>query len=156
VLRECLRTLEAQTFRDFETIVVDNGSTDGTAAMLAAEFPGARLMPLPENRGFAVATNVGLRAARGAVLVCLNNDVEAEPDWLAALVRVLDTRPDIGFVASKMLNAHQPELIDAAGDAMSLLPWNGFRARAFQLADWALTLLGVPAGEEIVLIATRR
>jgi GT2 family glycosyltransferase len=124
VLRECLRTLEAQTFRDFETIVVDNGSTDGTAAMLAAEFPAARLIPLPENRGFAIATNVGLRASRGAVLVCLNNDVEAEPDWLAALVRVLDTRPDIGFVASKMLNAHQPELIDAAGDAMSLLPWN--------------------------------
>lgn len=104
--------------------MVDNGSTDGTADMLAAEFPSVRHVPLPENRGFAVATNVGLKAARGDILVCLNNDVEAERGWLAALVAVLDARPEIGFVASKMLNAHHPELIDAAGDAMSLLPWN--------------------------------
>ena len=124
VLRACLRTLQDQTFTDFETIVVDNGSTDGTAAMLAAEFKGVRLLPLSENKGFAAATNIGLKAARGDVLVCLNNDVEAKPEWLAALVHVLDTRPEIGFVASRMLNAHQPGLIDAAGDAMSLLPWN--------------------------------
>lgn len=129
VLRECLRALRAQTFTDFETIVVDNGSTDGTASMLAAEFTEVRPVPLPENRGFAAATNAGLRAAHGGVLVCLNNDVEAEPGWLAALVRALDARAEVGSVASKMLNAHQPDLIDAAGDAMSLLPWNIGRGR---------------------------
>jgi hypothetical protein len=131
VLRACLRSLEAQTFSDFETVVVDNGSTDGTIAMLAAEFPRVRQLRLATNLGFAAATNAGLRAAQGDVLVCLNNDVEAEPGWLEALVRVLDARPDIGFVACKMLNAHRPELIDAAGDAMSLLPWNIGRGQPY-------------------------
>ncbi len=124
VLRACLRTLDAQTFTDFETIVVDNGSADGTREMLATEFPRAICVPLTANLGFAAATNAGLRAARGAILVCLNNDVECEPGFLAALVAPLDAKPEIGFVASKMLNAHRPELIDAAGDAMSLVPWN--------------------------------
>lgn len=124
VLRACLRTLGAQTFTDFETIVVDNGSADGTRAMLADEFPQVRCVPLPENRGFAAATNAGLRAARGAVLVCLNNDVECESDFLAALIAPLDVRPEVGFVAAKMLNAHDPRLIDSAGDAMGLVPWN--------------------------------
>lgn len=124
VLRACLRTLAAQTCSDFETIVVDNGSTDGTRAMLAAEFPAARCVPLAENRGFAAATNIGLRAATGDVLICLNNDVECAADFVAALIAPLDTMPDVGFVAAKMLNAHRPELIDSAGDAMSLVPWN--------------------------------
>ncbi len=124
VLRECLRTLAAQRFTDFETIVVDNGSTDGTRAMLAAEFPAVRCIALPENRGFAAATNEGLRAARGAFLVCLNNDVECEPEFLEALIAPFAERADVGFVAAKMLKAHHPELIDSAGDAMSLVPWN--------------------------------
>jgi len=130
VLRECLRTLATQTYTDFETIVVDNGSADGTRAMLAAEFPAVRCIPLPENRGFAAATNAGLRAARGGILVCLNNDVECEPRFLEALIAPFDTRPEIGFVGAKSLNAHHPELIDSAGDAMSLVPWNIGRGQA--------------------------
>jgi len=124
LLAATLRSLRTQTFRDFETIVVDNGSTDGTAARLAAEFPEVRCLALPENRGFAPATNLGLQAARGAVLVCLNNDVECEPDWLARLVDVLDRMPEVGSVASKMLDAKRPGILDAAGDTMSLVAWN--------------------------------
>jgi hypothetical protein len=124
VLRACLRSLETQVFRDFETIVVDNGSTDRTRAMLAEEFPAARCVALPANRGFAAATNAGLAAARGDILVCLNNDVECDPRWLAALVSALDRMPDVGSVASKMMDAKRPGLIDSAGDAMSLRAWN--------------------------------
>jgi GT2 family glycosyltransferase len=124
LLRACLRTLEAQTFRDFETIVVDNGSRDGTGEMLAAEFPSVRTVSFPDNRGFAAATNAGLAVARGEILVCLNNDVECEPGWLAALVSALDRMPDVGSVASKMMDAKRPGIIDAAGDAMSLRAWN--------------------------------
>ena len=124
LLAATLRSLRFQTFRDFETIVVDNGSADGTAAMLERDFPEARVVPLPENRGFAAATNAGLRGAAGEILVCLNNDVECEPDWLAALVGALDRMPEVGSVASKMVDATRPGTIDSAGDTMSLVAWN--------------------------------
>ena len=60
-----LNALRHQTFRDFETIVVDNGSTDGSRERIAIEFPEVQIVPLETNRGFAPAVNAGIRAARG-------------------------------------------------------------------------------------------
>ncbi len=127
LLRAALASLRRQTYRDFEIIVVDNGSTDHTRAMLAAEFPEVRTVVLPVNRGFAAAVNCGIRAGAGEYVALLNNDAEAEPGWLGALVAVLDRLPQAGSVASKMLDAREPELIDAAGDTMSLFAWNAGR-----------------------------
>jgi len=124
MLRLALASLAAQTFTDFETIVVDNGSRDGTAGLLERECPGVVVVRFPENRGFAPAVNAGLRAARGEMLVLMNNDVEAEPGWLAALAGALERRPDAGFVASKMLSARDPTRVDSAWDAMGLAPFN--------------------------------
>ena len=124
LLRSALASLAAQSFRDFETIVVDNGSRDGTVAVLEREFPGVDLVRFPENRGFAPAVNAGVRAARGEIVALMNNDVEAEPGWLAALVAALDEHPEAGFVASKMLSAADPSRIDSAWDAMGLAPYN--------------------------------
>jgi GT2 family glycosyltransferase len=124
LLRSTLQSLRAQTFRDFEPIVVDNGSRDGTADMLRTEFPEVLVVAFPENRGFAAAINAGLRVARGAYLVLLNNDAEAEPRWLEALVGVLDARPEVGSVASKMLTARDPGVVDSAGAAMGLFAYD--------------------------------
>ncbi len=124
LLKEALRSLRAQTDSDFETIVVDNGSTDGTVEMLRAEFPEVRLVPFPENRGFAVAVNAGLGVARGRYLVLFNNDAEAEPRWLEALVAVLEARPEVGSVACKMLTARDPTVVDSAGAAMGLFAYD--------------------------------
>lgn len=129
LLHPCLVSLRSQRFRDFEVIVVDNGSTDGTLEMLGREFPEVVSVALPENRGFAPAVNEGIRRASGGVVVLLNNDVEAEPGWMSALVAALDRRPDVGFVASKMLDAKRPGLIDSAGDRMSLFAWNHGRGQ---------------------------
>jgi GT2 family glycosyltransferase len=124
LLRAALRSLRAQTWTDFETVVVDNGSRDGTVAMLRDEFPDVAVVEFPENRGFAVAVNAGVRAARGRYLVLLNNDAEAEPGWLAALAGVLDARPEIGSVACKMLAARDPAIVDSAGAAMGLFAYD--------------------------------
>jgi GT2 family glycosyltransferase len=124
LLRAALGSLNHQTYRDFEIIVVDNGSRDRTREMLAEEFPGVRCIALPENRGFAVAVNLGIGASAGEYVALLNNDAEAEPDWLGALVDALDRHPEAGSVASKMLDAREPGIIDAAGDTMSLFAWN--------------------------------
>lgn len=124
LLEVALASLREQNFRDYETIVVDNGSTDGTVEMLDARFGEVRQIRLPENRGFAPAVNDGIRAARGEIIVLLNNDVRVEPAWLGALVAALDAHAEAGSVASRMLDAKRPGIIDAAGDTMALMAWN--------------------------------
>src|ERR1043166_1936630 len=79
LLPTCLDSLERQTFTDFETLVVDNASTDNSRELLAQKHPAVRVIALDGNRGFAGGVTAGIRAARGSILVLLNNDTEAEP-----------------------------------------------------------------------------
>lgn len=121
LLAEALDSLDAQSFRDFETIIVDNGSRDDTIAWLRTQRPSVRVVALPHNQGFAAAVNAGIRLAMGEILVLMNNDVEASPDWIQALVRSLDEHPGIGSCASKMLLWADRSRIDSAGDDLGLL-----------------------------------
>jgi GT2 family glycosyltransferase len=116
LLRACLRSLqgEAQAQVEFETIVVDNGSSDGSAELAEEEF-GARVIRNAENRGFCAANNQGIAIARGEFIALLNNDAEAEPGWLAALVRACSQAPDVGMAASKVLVWEDPRRIDKVG-----------------------------------------
>ena len=114
LLRACLRSLADQIGVDFETIVVDNGSTDGSAELAETEF-GARVIRNAENRGYCAANNQGMAAARGEFIALLNNDAEAAPGWLAALVRACSKRDDIGMAAGKILMWEDPRRIDKAG-----------------------------------------
>ena len=120
LLRAALRSLEMQSFRDLEVVVVDNGSSDGTLAMLRDEFGDVRPVALTRNEGFAAAVNAGIRAARGEIIVLMNNDVEATPEWLTSLVDALDRHPEVGACASKMLLHADPRIIDSAGDRLGL------------------------------------
>jgi GT2 family glycosyltransferase len=115
-LPTCLTALRRQTFRDFEVIVADNGSIDGSLAQLARDYPEVRVVSLPNNRGFAGACNAGINAARGELLVLLNNDTEAEPDWLAELVRTLDAHPEAGMAAAKLRLFDRRNVLHSAGD----------------------------------------
>jgi len=116
LLPTCLAALRRQTFRDFETIVVDNGSTDGSPEFLARKFPEARLVALEANRGFAPAVNEGIRAARGDVVILLNNDTEADPRWLEEIARTLDENPRAGMVACKLRLFDRRDHLHSAGD----------------------------------------
>jgi GT2 family glycosyltransferase len=123
-LEGCLAALRAQTYQDFEVIVVDNGSTDGSLELLEAEFTEVRVIPLGENLGFAAANNIGIREARGEYVALLNNDTEVDRRWLAELVASLERHPAAASVTSKMLLFDQPDTIDGAGDVLnwSFLP----------------------------------
>lgn len=122
----CLKALENQTLKDYEVIVVDNGSTDGSVSNLEKDWPGfdIRVERLPDNLGFAAANNLGARLARGQWLALLNADAFPEPDWLECLLDVANQYPNACF-ASRQIQANTPSLLDGEGDAyhMSGLAW---------------------------------
>lgn len=101
-LPRCLASIESQTFRDFETILV-NSSPDTEAAAIAAAFPSVCFFQSPERLFPHAARNVGVSRARGSLLVFTDADCEADPGWLAALVAVHDAGRDIigGCIDSK-------------------------------------------------------
>jgi GT2 family glycosyltransferase len=115
LLGECLDSLLVQRFRDFEIIVVDNGSQDGSVEYVRERYPSVRLVVLPENTGFAGGNNAGIRIARGNYVALLNNDTRTDPDWLASLAREAETSPAMGMWASKILSYDQPDIIDNVG-----------------------------------------
>jgi len=108
----CLEQLGRQTI-PHRVIVADDGSTDGTPERVRERF-GARVVELGANRGFAAACDAGVAAGNGDVVVLLNNDVDAEPEFLARLVAPLEDDARAGSVAATLV---QPggALIDSVG-----------------------------------------
>lgn len=119
-----LDSLRRQRFRDFDVVVVDNGSTDETPALLRDSYAEVRHIALPENRGFAAAVNAGIAATRGRYVALLNNDAEADAGWLGAAVGALDALPRAGAVACRVLQRCDPRRIDSAGDTFGVLAWS--------------------------------
>lgn len=108
-------------------IVVDNGSTDNSRALVARHAPQATLIAWERNRGFAAAVNAGIRASRTEYVALLNVDTRPRPDWLANLVKAMDeSAPDVGALASKMLSMTDPAVVDDCGDSLS---WQGAAAK---------------------------
>ena len=116
LLRQCLRSLSEQDFREFEVIVVDNGSSDRSLEMIQNEgFDTVHCIRNEVNRGFCAANNQGIEAAKGRYVALLNNDAEPDRRWLGELISALETRPDVGMAASKILDFRDRGLIDKAG-----------------------------------------
>jgi N-acetylglucosaminyl-diphospho-decaprenol L-rhamnosyltransferase len=121
VLDRCLAQLREQVFRDFEVLLVDNGSTDGAAQAAAGQDPSLTLIENGVNLGFAEANNIGAARARGRWLALLNPDAFAEPDWLERLMAAARAWPQVRCFTSLQLAADEPALLDGAGDAMTIM-----------------------------------
>ena len=116
VLARCLDSLRAQAFHDFEVIVVDNGSSDGSVAMVEEDYPEVTLVRSPVNLGFGAANNLGFERARGEYYALLNNDAVADPGWLEQLVSAARrAAPTCGMWACKVLLAGEDAIIDTVG-----------------------------------------
>lgn len=120
-LNRCLPSIAAQTYRDYEIILVDNGSTDDSVPYIREHFPAVRLLQNDENRGFAIANNQGIAVAGGKYIVILNNDTQVEPDWLDALVMAARLHPEMGAFACLVKFSDKRDVIDSAGLTVSVL-----------------------------------
>lgn len=114
-LEACLSAMRRQTFRDFETILVDNGSDDGSVEYVRAQYPEVRVIPLPDNRGFTGGNIAGYEQTTGELIVLLNNDTEAHPNWLEEIHEASKEYPNAGSFASKMMYFDERSRIENCG-----------------------------------------
>ena len=120
----CLRALGRQSFKDFDIVIVDNGSIDGslyeTQRFLEETSKAlvANLIPFNRNLGFAGGNLEGLKHTNGEYVALLNNDTEPDEKWLEELVMAMDNDPKVGICASKLI-VYGTDIIDSAGDAYS-------------------------------------
>lgn len=132
-LPDCLESLKKQTFGDFECVMVDNGSSDGSLDYLEKHHPWVRLIRLDKNTGFAAGNVTGYAHSSGKYIVALNNDTIVEPDWLEQLVKKADELPEAGMIGSRICSDYDRDVIDSLGmniciDGMSR---GAFRGRKF-------------------------
>ncbi len=136
-LEPCLEAVLAQRGADFEVLLVDNGSTDGTADLVRSRFPVVRLVVLGTNQGFTGGNNAGAAVARGRYVAFLNNDTVPEPGWLARLRDGIDDAAGFLLTTSRVVYMHDASIIDSAGDG--LFRWGGaFKHHHGGPADQAL------------------
>ncbi len=116
LLPVCLEALRRQTRRDFKITVVDDASTDQSVELLQTRYPEVAVLPLRKNSGLAKAINLAIAATQHEYVVLLNNDTEADEQWLAKLVGALETHPECAFAASKLRLFDRRTVLHSAGD----------------------------------------
>lgn len=125
-MQDCLTALAKQTSDEFEVLVVDNASVDGSADGLDQWFPGVKVLKLDQNYGFSRAVNEGIRESDCDYVILLNNDTIPFPDYVERLIGAMDADERRFSVSPKMIQAYHRELLDDAGDSYCLLGW-GFQ-----------------------------
>jgi GT2 family glycosyltransferase len=131
----CLASLAAQSYRDFEVVLVDNGSRDGSLALVQEQYSWVRTIPLERNTGFATGNNIGLEHALGQdYVVALNNDTRVAADWLATLVQTADAHPAAGVVGCRVVAMDEPDLIDSVGHGICR---DGMSRGRFRRQHWS-------------------
>ena len=138
-LKGCLdsvRNQEADT-PEYEVLVVDNGSSDGSVELLRESYPDIRVEALPENTGVCHAVNIGIKCADSPYVILLNNDTKVKPAFVKNLYRAIENREHVFSVSAKMLMWDKPELLDDAGDRYCALGWAFSRGKGKPAKSYA-------------------
>lgn len=122
-LEGVLSSLECQSMKNFEVILVDNGSTDGSCAFVASQYSWVHIIELSDNFGFSRAVNEGIRAARAPYVLLLNNDTEVEPDFLKEMVEGIQRHKKAFSCQAKMIQFHDRDKMDDGGNYYCALGW---------------------------------
>jgi len=125
-LEKCLQSLMSITYPNYEVIVVDNGSSDGSPDMVKKDFKNVTLIANKRNLGFAKGNNVGIEASKGNLIVLLNNDVVVDPTWLSELVKATVDSPKIGMTSGIVLQSKPSDVVWSSGkriDVFTGITW---------------------------------
>jgi len=115
LIKDCLVSVSNQSYNDYEVIVVDNGSADGSVEFVKNNFPSAIVVPLSENKGFTGGNIEGFKQSRGDFIVLLNNDAILTERWLENMWMAINSDVTIGLCSSKII-IEGTNKIDSAGD----------------------------------------
>jgi len=119
-LKDCLDSIKKQSYEDFEVIVVDNASEDGSLDILKNDYPEVKVVLNKSNLGFVGANNEGYKQVQGEYILFLNNDTKLDKDCFKHLLeKALSNKKDIGVVFAKILRMDQPEMYDAVGSCLT-------------------------------------
>jgi GT2 family glycosyltransferase len=127
-LEDCLSSILGLDYPDFEVVMVDNGSTDGSVELVRQKFPSVHVVENGSNLGYARGFNAGLEyaAARGAeYFLIMNNDTVIDRGALAALVEAAQSLPKAGFVTGKVYFYDEPDRLQTVGKKEDPIVWNG-------------------------------
>jgi GT2 family glycosyltransferase len=134
ILKSCLKSLLKNSFKEYEIIVVDNGSTDGSQELIRKEFSTVILVENDMNKGYAGGCNEGISHTKGKYIIFLNNDVEVAENFLEEMYKAINSDDKIGFVQPKMLSMQKKTCFDYSGGAGGEIDIFGFpfaRGRVF-------------------------
>jgi len=117
ILSECLESILATDFDNFETIVVDNASSDNSVSWVKSNYPNVKLIENDKNYGYAGGCNRGAEAAIGDHLIFLNNDTVQDKNWISNLIKTINSSDKIAAIQPKILNYYDRNIFDYAGGA---------------------------------------
>ena len=136
LLENCIRTLERQTCQNFRLLVVDNGSTDGSASV-RSETLDMEVIALNENTGFCGAVNLGIRRSDTPYVLLLNNDTETDERFVEEMLKGIKKSDRIFSCGAQMLDFRRRDVIDNAGDLYTLFGWAVARGKGKPAADFS-------------------
>ena len=128
-LDSVLASLEGQTLKNFEVILVDNGSTDGSCSFVTANYPWVHLIELSEDFGFCGAVNAGIRAAKAPYVLLLNNDTEVKEDFVEEMLAAIRRHKNAFSCGARMVQYHDRDKLDDVGNYYCALGWSFARGR---------------------------
>jgi GT2 family glycosyltransferase len=118
-LKDCLDSLNKQTYNNFEIILIDNGSSDGSVEFINKNYPKIKIIKLNKNTGFAYPNNLGIKEAfknkNVKYIITLNNDIKADKNYLKALIKEVKSNSSVGSLQPKVINFFDKDIIDCTG-----------------------------------------
>ncbi|MDZ7719486.1 MAG: glycosyltransferase family 2 protein [Balneolaceae bacterium] len=124
-LRKFLPSVAATNYTNFEIIIANNASDDGTVNWVEENYPDCKVITFDRNYGYAAGNNRAVKYASGEILIFLNNDVQTDPNWLIGLNNVFQD-PSVGIAQPKLRSAQNKDYFEYAGAAGGFIDWMGY------------------------------